>query len=303
MPIGITSVNYPSPSFKRKRLVRRAANLMVKTMPQRLLGPQGLDTFYADESDDKHIFVLSAICIPTLQPTANGIVVAWDSYYEAALAWRRALKQTFGVPIKHELKGTKIAKGRNNYRNGKGRIYGRYARQLYEAALQGLTFLPDESVFSVYAVRGRPLYGHERLQAALFAMLQRIQRKCTMQKSALLFFDEGHPEYLRLYRKSRVFLPTGSSQLGWPSGQMSMNIPLNCAIKDANFKDSKECHFTQIADLVAYATLTKARSELNRLSDDEVALNLGSIHDSIPRRILNTRVSHSGPRDGIKRIT
>jgi Protein of unknown function (DUF3800) len=274
-------------------------------MPDRLLGPKGLLTFYADESDDKEIFVLSSICIPTLTPcgdSSEGHMVEWDQYHAATVAWRKMLKQKFGVPIKAELKGTKIAKGRNNYRNGKGRIYGPYARSLYDTALQGLTFLPAESVFSVYAVKSQKLYGYEKLEASLFAVLQRIQRKCGGDHSALLFFDEGHPEYLRVYRKARVYMPTGSRQGTWPDGKTTKNIPLDAAIKDANFKNSKECYFTQIADLIAYATLTKARAELNRLSPDEVALNLGSIHDSIPKAILNTKVTRDGPRDGIVRI-
>lgn len=269
----------------------------------RLLGPNGLDTFYADESDDKYIFVLAVVRVPTLTPGDSGHLISWDDYYDQALEWRRQLKDEFGVPVKMELKGTKIAKGRNNYRNGKDRIYGRYAMRLYEGALQRLDFLPDKSVFSVYAVRSQSLYGHEKLEAALYALLQRVQRQCSgAQKSAMLFFDEGHPEYLALYRKARVYLPTGSNRGAWPSGQTSMNIPLTTAIEDANFKNSKQCHFTQIADLVAYATLTKARSELNRLSDRERELGLGTLHDAIPRRVLNPFVSMAGPRDGIKRI-
>jgi hypothetical protein len=37
--------------------------------------------------------------------------------------------------------------------------------------------------------------------------------------------------------------------------------------------------------------LTKARSELGRLSEREIALGWGDIHDEIPRHLLNTKVA------------
>ena len=170
----------------------------------------GLITFYADESDDKKTYVLSCVAIPTLGATAGGVPIEWDSFLEKAQAWRRGLRDEFGIPVRKELKGSKLATGRNAYQPRGKRLYGERALEAYAHALKGLDFLPSSSVFSVTCERSYSLYGHSRLEAALYAMLQRMQVKCGKEKmAALVFFDEGHGEYRRLFRKAKKHLPTG----------------------------------------------------------------------------------------------
>lgn len=267
----------------------------------RSLGPSGLCTFYADESDDQFIYTIACIAIPTLERPSlmsRNLAIAWDRYLQGAKAWRKALRARFGVSTTKELKGSKIATGRNSYGPGGTRILGQDAFDLYSGALSSLDFLKDGSVFSVYATRGFELYGHRKTEAALYALFQRMQKHCAAWRcNALVFFDEGHHEYRRLFRKACVYLPTGSKLGGWGEGKPTKNEPFKSAIKDANFKDSKSSLFVQIADLVAYATLLKARKELGRLSDRERAFGWGDIHDAIPRQILNHLASWR--RDGI----
>jgi hypothetical protein len=140
--------------------------------------------------------------------------------------------------------------------------------------------------------------GTAKTEAALYALFQRMQKHCEdWSCNALVFFDEGHYEYRRLFRKACVYLPTGSKLGGWGDGKPTKNEPFIAAIKDANFKDSKSSLFVQIADLVAYATLVKARKELGRLSAREIEFGWGDIHDAIPRDILNQKASWR--KDGI----
>lgn len=262
----------------------------------------GLYTFYADESDDKQRYVISCVGVPTLGATVGGPPIAWNDYFAAAKAWRRDLKAQYNIPVGKELKGSKLATGRNSYDGGKGRLHGARAVEAYRFALHQLDFLPPGSIFSVTCERQYRLYGHTRLEAVLYAMFQRIQKKCENDRlAALLFFDEGHAEYRRLYRRACVHLPTGSNQGAWANGGSSKNIPLDRTIKDANFKDSKQSHFIQIADLVAYATLTKMRAEKGVLSERELALGVADLFDWIPKKILNTMVDLQ-TRDGIKRL-
>jgi len=262
----------------------------------------GVTTFYADESDNKAIFVIACVGIPTVGRAGHALVDEWREYYEAARAWRAGLKRRFDIPVAKELKGSKLATGHNRYAGGRAPLYGMAAIEAYRAALSGLGFLPDASVFSDAAPRGYVLYGHTRLEAALFAMFQRIQRHCTtVDRAALMFFDEGHEEYRTLFRRARVYLPTGSRVGAWQGGAASRNVPFATAIKDANFKDSRRSHFVQMADLVAYATLLKLKAEAGTFSPREVRLGAGSLHDSLPRRVLNVRVA-TGGTDGIKRL-
>jgi hypothetical protein len=264
---------------------------------------------YADESDDKQRFVLACVSVPVgvVEPatTAGGrpnISSQWQSYFGEAKAWRHALRDQFGIPVAKELKGSKLATGRNSYDMGKGPIYGRRAIEAYHFALSSLEFLPNSSVFSVYTASGYNIYGNRKLEASLYAMFQRLQRQMSEYRTKIfVFFDEGHHEYRTLFRRACVHLPTGSAQGAWAGGQKSKSIPMTCTIEDANFKDSRSSWFIQIADLVAYATLVKARGEMGSLSEKEIRLGSAALHDSIPRRILNTNVVRSGD-DGIVRL-
>jgi hypothetical protein len=231
--------------------------------------PNTLCTIYADESDDKQRFVLAFVSIPTLgislpasEWDAEALDDLWRGYFEKVRAWRRMLKESHNIPVAKELKGSKLATGRNSYDGGKGALYGVRAWKAYADALRSLSFLPDRSIFSIYTTRSASLYGHRKLEASLYAAFQRIERQNkSSRQRAMIFFDEGHSEYRGLYRKACVHLPTGSKAGSWSDGKSSKNIPMVSTIEDANFKDSKTSHFIQIADLVAYATLLKARHE------------------------------------------
>ena len=271
--------------------------------------PRALHTIYADESDDKQRFVMAFVSIPTVSlhaapdtPRVSGLKDDWKSNFEQAKAWRAYLREKYGIPATKELKGSKLATGRNRYAGGHSPIFGRKAVAAYADALEKLAFLPDRSVFSVYATRDFKMYGYRKLEASLYAAFQRIQKQNQAEaRVSQIFFDEGHAEYRKLFRKACVHLPTGSSRGEWERGQRSRNYPLTTTIKDANFKDSKGAIFIQIADLIAYATLLKARGEANALSEKERNLSLATLHDHIPRNVLNTRVVINGT-DGIVRL-
>lgn len=218
------------------------------------------------------------------------------------MEWRRDLKKRFNIPVNKELKGSKLAMGRNHYDGGHDRLYGAKAGEAYAEALRGLDFLPGASIFSVTCERGYSLFGERRLEAVLYAMFQRIQRKCDVDRiAAMMYFDEGHGEYRRLFRKACKHLPTGSMQGAWSGGAATKNIPLTCMIEDANFKDSKQSHFVQMADLVAYATLAKIRAEQGRTTDKEREAGTPFLFDCIPKRVLNRMVDRNS-LDGINRL-
>jgi hypothetical protein len=157
---------------------------------------------------------------------------------------------------------------------------------------------------AVSARRGATvLYGRTRLEAALYALLQRMRmQSLKRQVNAMTFFDQGHPEYRKLYRQAQVYLPTGSNKSGgWDEGRTTKSLPLDMFFKDANEKNSKNCHFTQIADLVAYAAFLKIKSEKGELEPWQAQYKLGTLFDEIPRSCLNLNVSAT--RDGIKRLS
>lgn len=259
-----------------------------------LLQPNGLDVFYIDESHDSQLYVVTAVTVPFLRPTAGGYRIVWNDYLEDAKQWRKRLYAEHDIPEKKELHGQKLATRRGNYKYGTRQFSRDEAISSYSSALRNLTFLDEASVMSVCGGKGQKLYGEERLSRVMYALFQRMRLQCLNRKvNAMTFFDEGHPEYRSLYRKAQVYLPTGSRNGG------STNLPLSMFVKDGNFKDSKHCNFTQIADLISYSVLQKIRIEKN--AKERGIEGVAEAYSNIPRSKLNVRVS-AHPSDGIKRL-
>ena len=118
----------------------------------------------------------------------------------------------------------------------------------------------------------------------------------------MVFFDQGHPEYRKLYRHAQVYLGTGSRKGLWESGRATKNLPLDMFVKDGNEKNSSLCYFTQVADLIAYAAFLKRKNEEGELTDWQSENDLGSLYDEIPKTVLNTHVQRFGKNDAIVRL-
>jgi len=229
----------------------------------------GIDIFYIDESHDDSVYVVTAVTVPFLRKVDSVWTIIWPDHLEAAKLWRRRIKAALGVPSTKELHGVKLASGRGRYKRGRWQFTKARSSAVYRMILADIDFVPDASIMSAAVYRGaRNLYGNTKLEAALHALFQRMRQQCVARNAnAIVFFDEGHPEYRKLYRKAQIFLPTGSMFGGWTSGLLSRNLPLDMFTKDGNDKASRHCHFTQTADLVAYAAFLKIKSEQGQLTN------------------------------------
>ena len=111
-----------------------------------------------------------------------------------------------------------------------------------DCALRGRTgnydWLPPRSIMSTYATDKSELMGHKGIFAGLFGLLQRIRNQCGAHTNGMVFFDEGHKTYIRLYRMAQKYLPTGSKFGSWENGKLTRNLPLTMFPKDANIKCS-----------------------------------------------------------------
>lgn len=266
------------------------------------LPKNGIDIYYVDESMDSYVFAMSGIRVPFLRKVEGTWTIVWEDQLENIRDWRRELSRKFSVPVRKELKGSKFLSGRGRYRKGGHQLTRARAATVYRKALKNIGFLAPRSIITVTGTSSSNLYGHSKLEALLYALLQRMRTACDKGDIAgMIFFDEGHGEYRRLYRKARVFLPTGSKLGGWASGSFSKNLPLHNFVKDGNIKDSKHSLFIQLADLVAYAAFLKIRGEQNKLTGWQVAVGAGTLYDAIPMTELNTAASTSDPQ-GIVRL-
>lgn len=263
-----------------------------------ILRSGGMDIFYVDESHDSTLYAVTAIAIPFLRKVADAWSIVWPDYLQAAQAWRRRISKELHIPLNKELHGTKLVSGRGNFLYGNRQFTRSQAVEVYESILEWINFIPDASIMTVIGRRGSQMYGHERLERSMYALFQRMRKQCLARDvNAMTFFDQGHPEYRRLYRRARVNLPTGSM-----FDMVTTNMPLDMFVKDANEKASHECLFTQTADLIAYSALALRRYELGVLDADQKAYGLQGLYAQVPTRIINTKASLSYPRDGIVRL-
>jgi hypothetical protein len=261
-----------------------------------LLQPGGMDIFYIDESNDRSLYAVSAVAVPFLRNIDGVWQITWPAHLSAAKEWRGRLSRELKIPTTKELHGTKLAGGRGNYVYGKRQIPTSEIPSYYRKILGDIDFLPPESVITVTGTRGREMYGHARLERVMYALFQRMRRQCQSRNvNAMVFFDEGHPEYRTLYRRAMKHLPTGSM-----FGEQR-DLPLDMFVKDGNSKNSKLCHFTQLADLIAYAAFLKVRAEMGHLEPHRVAAGLGTLFDALPVGVRNMKAAGQAD-DGIVRL-
>lgn len=262
-----------------------------------LLRPGGLDIFYIDESHDTKLYAVTAVTVPFLRQREGAWHIVWPEYFEAAKAWRGRLRDRFKIPLGKELHGVKLGRGRGAYKYGQHQFGPEESVSVYKGILSEINFLPDASIFTVVGQRGTFMYGEERLARVMNALFQRMRSQTIARNAnAMVFFDQGHPEYRSAYRKAQKLLLTGSRvDLG------TRNLPLDMFVKDGNEKNSAFCHFTQIADLVAYAAFSRVKLERG-MADDEQGRRLATLYSSLPLSGINTKVSKASPPDGIVRL-
>lgn len=263
------------------------------------LSKNGIDIFYIDESHDRNVYVVTCVAIPFLRPQSESWHIVWPDYLEKAKSWRKHIKDDLHIPTSKELHAVNLAAGRGQYYKGKYNFPKPKASGVYRKILNELTWLPEACLMSSAVTRGHSLYGNVRLEAAAYALFQRMRTRCARTHvNAITFFDQGHPEYRRLYRRAQVHLPTGSIF----GRSQSRNLPLSMFTKDANEKDSKHCYFTQVADLVAYAAFLKVKSEQGQLKDWQKQYRWDNVYDEIPRSALNSKATGKAPKDAIVRM-
>jgi len=269
--------------------------------PMQML-PGGIDVFYIDESHDENIYVVTALTIPLLRPDSQGMRIAWQDSFDATKIWRKGIAtSSMKIPMNKELHGVHLASGRGKYFRGKYNYDKPKSTGVYRRILRSLS-IPDGSLMSASATSAGNLYGRQRLEAALYALFQRMRTQCARRNvNAIVFFDQGHPEYRKLYRQAQIYLSTGSNMGGWGAAA-SRNMPLDMFFKDGKEKISRHCRFTQIADLVAYAAFLKRKHELHQLTQWQQNYKLGSLYDEVPLAKINLAVTNRAPRDGIVRL-
>jgi hypothetical protein len=253
------------------------------------LKPGGLDCFYIDESGYNGLFVATALRVPMLRNTAAGWKFVWPDYLQKAELWRKELTKRHNIFRSTELHAFQILGRKGGYHKSHRNLSVEESYALYKDAVSWLSILPDNSIVTVAAKPGSLFYGAKDLEACFLGLFQRLRTHCASKDertNGMLFFDEGHEEYNRYYRKACKYLPTGSMFDG-----ATRNLPLSMFVKDGNFKKSHLSLFVQMADLVSYAALQKLRAELGFLDAKRKERKHHELYDLIPRRTINLKAT------------
>lgn len=259
----------------------------------------GIDVFYVDESVREPIFVTTAVRVPFLRKQNKVWTFVWPQFLNLSYTWRRNLSKKHQIRFRAELHGYQLLRSQGLYHRTWRNLSPDGAYEAYHDALSSINFLPPASVLSSFATDESTLMGNRGVKACLVALFQRLRSQCISDNvNGLLFFDEGHSEYIKNFRQAQKWLPTGSSRGGWFGGSATKNLPLSMFPKDANFKKSDFSYFLQIADLVAYAARLKLEQESGLLTKKRERRKHHLVYDAVPRDQINMRAT-SKRNDGL----
>jgi hypothetical protein len=204
---------------------------------------------YVDESGDTGDVAKSGA---SLSYSLGCVLIAadcWPAAFDEILAFRRRLKQKFGLPMRAELKANYLLRNSGPLRPlnlGPGA-----RRTIYRAHMRVMSALPAR-VFAVVVdkrtKRGMPAAGVFDL--AWEGLLQRLERTSTKEDSTfIVIHDEGDDENIRKWvRRSRRYLTAGSAY-----GIGSRQLAARLLVDDPVSRRSHQSYLVQSADLVAYA--------------------------------------------------
>lgn len=173
----------------------------------------------------------------------------WPTAFDEMLAFRRRLKQKFGLPMRAELKANYLLRNSGPLRSlnlGPGA-----RRTIYRAHMRVMSTLPAR----VFAVVVDKRAKHDMPAAEVFnlaweGLLQRLERTSTKENSTfVVIHDEGDDENIRKWvRRSRRYLTAGSAY-----GTGSRQHAARLLVDDPVSRRSHQSYLVQSADLVAYA--------------------------------------------------
>jgi hypothetical protein len=177
----------------------------------------------------------------------------WNTSFDNLIAFRRRLKQTYGVPIRAEVKANYLIRNSGTFKNSNLNPNDR--RMIYKAHLNQLSQDSNLRAFGIIIHKTMSYSGKDVFGFAWTTLLQRLERTSYGLGNVpiLIVHDEGENASIRkLARWSRRRLSSGSI-----IGGGSRHLPFSKLLDDPIPKASHESYFLQLADLVAYAAFRR----------------------------------------------
>lgn len=201
---------------------------------------------YVDESGDAGYAGSQTYTLACVLMDAD----AWPSAFDGFIAFRRFLRERFGIRVRAEIKANHLVRG-----NGAVTGLGEGQRSVVFRQHMRLATKINVTVFAVVIEKGK--INKRTLNPRDLAwefLLQRLERTSTKSdEPVLLMHDEGDGLAIRkLARKARRAGRAGSA-----FGSGTLRTPFQLLIDDPVSRNSGQSYFVQLADLAAYAAFRR----------------------------------------------
>ncbi|WP_109778490.1 DUF3800 domain-containing protein [Streptomyces sp. CG 926] len=172
----------------------------------------------------------------------------WSTAFDEAVAFRRRIKERFGILMRSEIKANFLLRNSGSIRKLGLAPAARHI--VYRAHLRVLQDMQVKAFAIVIDKRQHDLSDGQCFELAWTTLLQRLERASTAARTpVMVIHDEGENDQIRrLVRRARRRLTAGSLY-----GTGSLNVPARMLIDDPVPRNSDHSYFIQFADLVAYA--------------------------------------------------
>jgi hypothetical protein len=188
----------------------------------------------------------------------------WPDSFDRMVEFRRALRDSYGVPVRAELKANYLLRGKGPLWRLNLTEMQRY--EIYRELMRvqaGLGFQTYAIVINKQelANRGRNENAREVAWEFLLQRVERLTTTTTPTTTAMIVHDEGEGAVVRkIARKARRIGSAGSA-----FGTGHLDRPARLLVEDPVARDSKQSYFVQLADVSAYAAFRKIHPPPPRL--------------------------------------
>lgn len=179
----------------------------------------------------------------------------WTSAFDQMIAFRRSLRDRFGIPVRAELKANYLLRNGGPLRR---RPLSEQARfKLYRSLLR----VQPKLGVTTFAVVVDKAAAVEKFQTARPPsdvaweyLLQRLERRATKEETEIMVVhDEGDALTVRKRARRARRAGTAGSQLGTGI----LEVPFERLLDDPVPRNSEQSYFLQLADLNAYAAFRR----------------------------------------------
>lgn len=180
---------------------------------------------------------------------------SWSSTFDQMIAYRRFVRDRFGIPVRAELKANYLLQNGGALRDrplselARFKLYRSLMRIQPKLGLTTFAVVIDKSKAVKKFATARPVS-----DIAWEYLLQRLERRAHKERTEILVVhDEG--DALTIRKRARKARRAGTA--GSSTGLGVLSVPFTRLLDDPVARNSQQSYFIQLADLNAYAAFRR----------------------------------------------